>query len=105
MSRHRGGISDTLFDKTWPFYVPIQSDITRARPEIAREAAQLGAAPEQRNVTFGDRWHICYCFGTIEAAETFANSHGAEIRDARKRINKAVWQIWQEAQPPLPRSR
>lgn len=96
MSRHRGSMSNTLFDRTWPFYVPIRSDIARVRPEIDQEAARLGAAPEQRNITFNDKWHTCYCFGTIEAAETFAKSHGAEIRDARKRINKVVWQIWQE---------
>ena len=99
MTRHRGGISDTLFDKTWPFYVAVQSDAVRGRPEIAREATQLGAASEQRHITFSDKWHICFCFSTLEAAETFASSHGAQIRDARKRINKAVWQIWQEAPP------
>jgi len=100
MSRHRGSMSDALFDRIWPFYVPIPSDIARARPEIAREAAQLGAAPEQRSIAFNDRWHTCYCFGTPEAAEAFANKHGAEIRDARRRINKAVWQVWEEAPRP-----
>jgi hypothetical protein len=97
MSRHRGSMSDTLFDKTWPFYVPIPTDIMRAKPGIAQEAAQLGAAPEQRSVAFNDRWHTCYCFSAIEDAETFARRHGAEIRDARKRINKAVWQVWEKA--------
>jgi hypothetical protein len=96
MSRHRGSMSDTVFDRTWPFYVPIRGDIARANPGIAQEAALLGVAPENRSLLINDKWHICYCFGTLEAAETFAKRHGAEIKDARKRINKALWQIWEE---------
>lgn len=99
MSRYKGRMSAAMFDRTWPFYVPIRADYARQRQEIAEEATRMGAAPDHPDITFNDVWHECFCFGTMEQARAFADLHGAEIRDARKRINKGVWQIWQEAKP------
>jgi len=101
MGRYKSGMSAALFDRTWPYVVPIDAEMARSRNEIAAMADDLGAAPERPNIVFGDRWHRCFCFNTPEAAKAFADTYGAEVKDARKRINKGTWQIWEEAKSPI----
>ncbi|BCP53746.1 hypothetical protein K32_23630 [Kaistia sp. 32K] len=90
-------MSPVIFDRTWPFYVPIPTTILRDRfRELEAQAEALGAAPEHRDLVLNDVWHSCFCFATLEAAQAFAAPNGAEIKDARKRINKGTWQLWEE---------
>lgn len=90
-------MSAAVFDRTWPYTVPIRSDLVRGSDDIAALAARLGAAPERRDVVINDAWHACFCFATAGAAQAFADTYGAEVKDARKRINRGTWQIWEES--------
>lgn len=95
--RHKGMMSRAEMDRRYPYQVPIDSEVVRASyAAVMERAASSGACSRTNSIVIDHAWHECFCFEAEEAARQFAEPYGAEVRDARKRINKGNWQIWEE---------
>lgn len=97
MGRYKGVMSAAVRDRLYPFQVPLRADhVQQAYFSVMEHARNAGACDKQHSAVLGEDWHEFFCFENREAAEAFAKDYGAEVKDARNRVNKTVWNRWEE---------
>jgi hypothetical protein len=82
MTRPRGGTTQGLLDRLWPYQVALPAESLRGAENsmsVYALAKELAGEPRWYRLERDGRDLVVFCFATAEAAQAFAERFGGEL--------------------------